>query len=49
MSDSTASLAVSRVPVLHPFEFRGSAGEFFRIWIVNAALTLITATEETKP
>src|SRR5882672_6127924 len=42
MSDSTASLAVSRVPGMHPFEFRGSAGEFFRIWIVNVALTLIT-------
>jgi uncharacterized membrane protein YjgN (DUF898 family) len=42
MSDSTASLEVSRVPGLHPFEFRGSAGESFRIWIVNVALTLIT-------
>ena len=42
MSDSPESLAVSRVPGLHPFEFRGSAGEFFRIWIVNVALTLIT-------
>jgi uncharacterized membrane protein YjgN (DUF898 family) len=42
MSDSTASLAAARVPVLHPFQFRGSAGEFFRIWIVNVALTLIT-------
>jgi uncharacterized membrane protein YjgN (DUF898 family) len=42
MSDSTASLAVSRAPGLHPFEFRGSGGEFFRIWIVNVALTLIT-------
>src|SRR6476660_4938390 len=27
---------------LHHFEFRGSGGEFFRIWIVNIALTLIT-------
>ena len=27
---------------MHRFEFRGSAGEFFRIWIVNVALTLIT-------
>src|SRR5437868_4613813 len=28
--------------VLHNFEFRGSGGEFFRIWIVNIALTLVT-------
>src|SRR3954471_13313191 len=28
--------------VLHHFEFRGKSGEFFRIWIVNIALTLIT-------
>lgn len=27
---------------LHHFEFRGSGGEFFRIWIVNIALTLLT-------
>ena len=27
---------------LHHFEFRGSGGEFFRIWIVNIALSLIT-------
>ncbi len=25
-----------------PFEFRGKAGEFFKIWIVNIALTLLT-------
>ena len=25
-----------------PFEFRGKAGEFFKIWIVNVALTIIT-------
>ena len=28
--------------VEHPFEFRGDAREYFRIWIVNAALTLLT-------
>ncbi len=27
---------------LHRFEFRGSGGEFFRIWIVNIALSLVT-------
>nr|ACN58800.1 probable membrane transport protein [uncultured bacterium BLR9] len=26
----------------HRFEFRGTGGEFFRIWIVNIALTLVT-------
>lgn len=25
-----------------PFEFRGSAGEYFRIWIVNLALSIVT-------
>jgi uncharacterized membrane protein YjgN (DUF898 family) len=42
MSDSTAPSAAAGAPVLQRFEFRGSAGEFFRIWIVNVALTLIT-------
>ena len=26
----------------HPFEFRGTGGEYFRIWIVNLALTIVT-------
>ncbi len=26
----------------HPFRFTGSGGEYFRIWIVNLALTLVT-------
>lgn len=26
----------------HPFEFHGSGGEYFRIWIVNFFLTLVT-------
>src|SRR5258708_5457274 len=42
MSDGIAPIAASREPIAHPFEFRGSGGEFFRIWIVNLALTLIT-------
>lgn len=29
-------------PVEHPFEFRGDAREYFRIWIVNLALGLLT-------
>ncbi len=28
--------------VRHPFEFHGRAGEFFRIWIVNVVLTVLT-------
>src|SRR4026207_2339411 len=30
----------SRVPL--PFEFRGNGGEYFRIWIVNLLLTIVT-------
>ena len=26
----------------YPFEFRGQAGEYFRIWVVNIALTILT-------
>jgi uncharacterized membrane protein YjgN (DUF898 family) len=27
---------------VYPFEFTGSGGEYFRIWIVNLALTILT-------
>ncbi len=27
---------------IHPFEFHGTAGEYFRIWIVNVCLTILT-------
>lgn len=27
---------------VHPLTFTGSASEYFRIWIVNMALTIIT-------
>ncbi len=37
---STADNAVTKT--LHTLEFRGSGGEYFRIWIVNIALTIIT-------
>ena len=40
-SDGVALEAPRRV-VEHPFEFRGNASEYFRIWIVNLALTLVT-------
>src|SRR5690242_11951830 len=36
------SRPMAREQVLHQFEFRASGGEFFRIWIVNIGLTLIT-------
>ncbi|MDR1888742.1 MAG: DUF898 family protein [Zoogloeaceae bacterium] len=29
-------------PVIHRFEFTGSGGEYFRIWIVNLLLTILT-------
>jgi uncharacterized membrane protein YjgN (DUF898 family) len=29
-------------PAEHPFEFRGNEREYFRIWIVNLALTIVT-------
>ena len=29
-------------PIEHPFEFRGAEREYFNIWIVNLALTILT-------
>ena len=34
--------AVHSVSINHDFEFTGKAGEFFRIWIVNILLTIVT-------
>jgi uncharacterized membrane protein YjgN (DUF898 family) len=31
-----------RAPVAYPFTFTGRAGEYFRIWIVNLALSVVT-------
>jgi uncharacterized membrane protein YjgN (DUF898 family) len=42
MNDMTPPVGSAAAPKLHPFEFRGSGSEFFRIWIVNIALTLVT-------
>ena len=28
--------------VRHPFEFRGNSAEYFRIWVINLALSLLT-------
>jgi len=40
---TTASHSSTALPTSHhPFKFSGSGGEYFRIWIVNVALTLIT-------
>src|SRR3954469_3451477 len=37
---AAASRSASRVEL--PFEFRGNGGEYFRIWIVNLLLTIVT-------
>lgn len=39
---SPASAAEIRDPVQHNFEFTGSGGEYFRIWIVNLLLSILT-------
>ncbi|HXC55922.1 MAG TPA: YjgN family protein [Rhizomicrobium sp.] len=40
MSDSHA--LAEAAPTIHSVEFRGRGGEYFRIWIVNVALTVLT-------
>jgi uncharacterized membrane protein YjgN (DUF898 family) len=45
LDDAPASLpdvAAPSLPVHHALEFHGSAREYFRIWIVNVALSLVT-------
>lgn len=42
MQESSTIAAPAVEPQSFGFEFRGSGGEFFRIWIVNLALTLLT-------
>ena len=37
-----APSAQSPAPVARPFSFHGDGSEFFRIWIVNLALTIVT-------
>lgn len=39
---ATGTDDIGRPEVEHQFEFRGKEGEFFRIWIVNVALTVLT-------
>ncbi len=42
MTDTTAEAAPVRVLDLQWIEFRGKGSEYFRIWIVNLALTILT-------
>jgi uncharacterized membrane protein YjgN (DUF898 family) len=43
LSGYTTSAASNTAPRVNiPFEFRGSGGEYFRIWIVNLLLTIVT-------
>ena len=49
LDDSKTTIDNSNIPTSKmrmaqfiPFEFRGSASEYFKIWIVNIALTLLT-------
>ncbi len=43
LPDAIATVAVAAPPrVPHRFAFDGGAGEYFRIWIVNLALSLVT-------
>ena len=42
MGDASNPAPGAVAPHKLAFEFRGSGGEFFRIWIVNIALTLLT-------
>ena len=37
-----ASQQLTSEPTTHQFEFNGNAGEYFKIWIVNICLTLVT-------
>jgi len=37
-----SAAAAAPAPIEHPFEFRGDEREYFRIWIVNLALTILT-------
>jgi uncharacterized protein DUF898 len=37
-----ALLSQEKTPAATPFQFTGRAGEFFKIWIVNVLLTIVT-------
>jgi uncharacterized membrane protein YjgN (DUF898 family) len=40
--EASAVAAAPPAPVTYPFTFTGRAGEYFRIWIVNLALSVVT-------
>lgn len=40
--DGAGMMAKDDEHSIHPFAFRGEAGEYFRIWIVNLALSVLT-------
>ena len=42
MSDIQSTSEGTTPPGEYPFVFRGTGGEYFGIWIVNLALTVIT-------
>ena len=42
MSNADAAAGEKAAPTLYEFEFRGTGSEYFRIWIVNLALTILT-------
>jgi hypothetical protein len=42
MEASTVSPTLQTQPEIYRFEFRGKAGEYFRIWIVNVVLSILT-------
>lgn len=42
MFRGTAAAGTAGGKTLHVFEFRGSGAEYFKIWIVNLALTIVT-------
>jgi uncharacterized membrane protein YjgN (DUF898 family) len=42
IEDSAAAPAASRSIEPYPMEFSGRGGEFFRVWIVNVLLTMVT-------
>lgn len=42
LSQSPSISSSTPTPVTHPFSFTGSTAEYFQIWIVNVALTILT-------
>ena len=50
MDAITTEQAAAPLPLRYGFRFEGSGGEFFKIWIVNLALTVVTlVTHPSRP